>query len=51
MPFCGMSASSQIIDLRKLKHKGEIKETDSSNGAEVSYGMLNVTKLPFSHTR
>jgi len=42
------SGALQIIDLRKLKHKGEINEVDSSRGAEVSYGMLNVSKLPFS---
>ena len=42
------SGALQIIDLRKLKKSGDLKEFDSSRGAEVSYGMLNVSKLPFS---
>jgi peptide/nickel transport system substrate-binding protein len=42
------SGALQIIDLRKLKRSGEFNELDSSRGAEVSYGMLNVSKLPFS---
>ena len=42
------SGALQIIDLRKKVKSRDIKLIESSRGAEVGYGMLNVSKLPFS---
>ncbi len=41
------SGALQIIDLRKRARAGEINLVDSDEGAEVGYGMLNVSKPPF----
>jgi peptide/nickel transport system substrate-binding protein len=41
------SSALQILELEKRDKNGEINLTVSDRGAEVAYGMLNVSKPPF----
>ncbi len=41
------SGALEIIALRKRARDGELNIVDSDRGAEVGYGMLNVSKPPF----